>query len=233
MINIGIVEDSQVDQEKLSKVIAFYFNKNSIEYSLKVFNTANSFLSSNDIFDLLFFDIFLGGSLTGMDIARKARERLGNNLVIVFITSSMAYAIEGYSVDASAYIIKPITEEEFNLKMPRIIDKINSKISDFIILTTTEEKVSVNISDIDYIEVYGHYLTYCVNNKKYTVRQTLSDAENKLSKFGFFRINKFNIINMRKISKFIGDDVYIKDVILKVARSRKQEFKKELVKNYV
>ncbi len=233
MINIGIVEDSQVDQEKLSKVIASYFNKNSIEYSLKVFNTANSFLSSNDIFDLLFFDIFLGGSLTGMDIARKARERLGNNLVIVFITSSMAYAIEGYSVDASAYIIKPITEEEFNLKMPRIIDKINSKISDFIILTTTEEKVSVNISDIDYIEVYGHYLTYCVNNKKYTVRQTLSDAENKLSKFGFFRINKFNIINMRKISKFIGDDVYIKDVILKVARSRKQEFKKELVKNYV
>lgn len=233
MINIGIVEDSQVDQEKLSKVIATYFNKNLIDYSLKVFNTANSFLSSNNIFDLLFFDIFLGGSLTGMDIARKARERLGNNLVIVFITSSMAYAIEGYSVDASAYIIKPITEEEFNLKMPRIIDKINSKISDFIILTTTEEKVSVNISDIDYIEVYGHYLTYCVNNKKYTVRQTLSDAENKLSKFGFFRINKFNIINIRKISKFIGDDVYIKDVILKVARSRKQEFKKELVKNYV
>lgn len=233
MINIGIVEDSQVDQEKLSKVIATYFNKNLIDYSLKVFNTANSFLSSNDIFDLLFFDIFLGGSLTGMDIARKARERLGNNLVIVFITSSMAYAIEGYSVDASAYIIKPITEEEFNLKMPRIIDKINSKISDFIILTTTEEKVSVNISDIDYIEVYGHYLTYCVNTKKYTVRQTLSDAENKLSKFGFFRINKFNMINMRKISKFIGDDVYIKDVILKVARSRKQEFKKELVKNYV
>ena len=233
MINIGIVEDSQVDQEKLSKVIATYFNKNLIDYSLKVFNTANSFLSSNDIFDLLFFDIFLGGSLTGMDIARKARERLGNNLVIVFITSSMGYAIEGYSVDASAYIIKPITEEEFNLKMPRIIDKINSKISDFIILTTTEEKVSVNISDIDYIEVYDHYLTYCVNNKKYTVRQTLSDAENKLSKFGFFRINKFNIINMRKISKFIGDDVYIKDVILKVARSRKQEFKKELVKNYV
>ena len=41
------------------------------------------------------------------------------------------------------------------------------------------------------------------------------------------------MINMRKISKFIGDDVYIKDVILKVARSRKQEFKKELVKNYV
>ena len=59
MINIGIIEDSQVDQEKLSKVIASYFNKNSIEYSLKVFNTANSFLSSNDIFDLLFFDIFL------------------------------------------------------------------------------------------------------------------------------------------------------------------------------
>lgn len=233
MINIGIVEDSQIDQEKLKKVIANYFNKHYIEYSLKVFNSANSFLSSNDIFDLLFFDIFLGGSLTGMDIAHKARERLGNNLVIVFITSSMAYAIEGYSVDASAYIIKPITEEEFNLKMPRIIDKINSKVNDFIILTTTEEKVSVSIGDIDYIDVYGHYLTYHVNNKTYTVRQTLSDAENKLSNFGFFRINKFYIVNMRKISKLLGDDVYIKDAVLKVARSRKQEFKKELVKNYV
>ena len=38
---------------------------------------------------------------------------------------------------------------------------------------------------------------------------------------------------MRKISKLLGDDVYIKDAVLKVARSRKQEFKKELVKNYV
>lgn len=104
MINIGIVEDSQIDQEKLTKVIANHFNKHYIEYSLKVFNSANSFLSSNDIFDLLFFDIFLGGSLTGMDIAHKARERLGNNLVIVFITSSMAYAIEGYSVDAIIWL---------------------------------------------------------------------------------------------------------------------------------
>ncbi len=117
------------------------------------------------MYDLVFLDIFLGGSLTGMDIAKKTRERLGSDLIIVFVTSSMSYVLDGYSVDASAYIIKPLTKEDFELKMPRIINKIKTKTFNGLILNTSEETISVNINDILYIEVYGHYLIYYVGDK--------------------------------------------------------------------
>ncbi len=233
MIKIGIVEDNELDRERLIKLINEYFPKNNIDFTMKTFTYADSFLNDNEVYDLIFLDIFLGGSLTGMDIAKKIRERLGNDLIIVFVTSSMSYVLDGYSVDASAYIIKPLTKEDFELKMPRIINKIKSKTFNGLILNTSEETISVNINDILYIEVYGHYLTYYVGDKKYIVRQTLSSAEEKLSNYGFFRINKYNLVNIKAINKIIGDDIYIKDNILKISRSRKQEFKKVLVEKYV
>lgn len=49
----------------------------------------------------------------------------------------------------------------------------------------------------------------------------------------FLEINKYNLVNIKAINKVVGDDIYIKDNILKISRSRKQEFKKVLVEKYV
>ena len=232
MIKIGIVEDNSQDCERLVKLINEFFPINNIDFTIETFDHADSFLNDNNIYDLVFLDIFLGSDLTGMDIAQKIRKRLGENLVIVFVTSSMSYVLEGYTVGASAYIIKPVSKEDFELKMPRVINILKSRTAASLILNTADEAVSVNINDILYIEVYGHYLTYHVKDKKYTVRQTLSSAEAKLSDYGFFRINKYNLVNLKAINKIVGDDIYIRDDVLKISRSRKREFKKILVEKY-
>lgn len=233
MFKIGIVEDNIQDKEKLIKLINEYLKKENITYTISTFSYADNFLNSNKVFDLVFLDIILGGDLTGIDIAKKVRGRLGNDLIIVFVTSSIQFALEGYSVDASAYIMKPVIKEDFELKMPRIINKLKNKSTNSIILNTNEETLSINVRDIFYIEVYGHYLTYYVNDKKYIVRQTLSSAEDRLSKYGLFRINKYNLVNINNINKIDGDDVYIKNIILRISRSRKQKFKKVLLDRYV
>lgn len=233
LFKIGIVEDNIQDKEKLIKLINEYLKKENITYTISTFSYADNFLNSNKVFDLVFLDIILGGDLTGIDIAKKVRGRLGNDLIIVFVTSSIQFALEGYSVDASAYIMKPVIKEDFELKMPRIINKLKNKSTNSIILNTNEETLSINVRDIFYIEVYGHYLTYYVNDKKYIVRQTLSSAEDRLSKYGLFRINKYNLVNINNINKIDGDDVYIKNIILRISRSRKQKFKKVLLDRYV
>ena len=232
MIKIGIVEDNHQDSERLTALINGYFPSKGIDFTIDTFDHADSFLNEERNFDLIFLDIFLGGTLTGMDIAKKIRERFGEKPVIVFVTSSMSYVLEGYSVGASAYILKPLSEEDFALKMPRVTNILKRRATDYLLLHVGDEAVSVNISDILYVEVYGHYLTYHVKDEKYTVRQTLASAEEKLSDYGFFRINKYNLVNLKAINKISGDDIHIKDDVLKISRSRKREFKKMVVEKY-
>lgn len=76
MIKIGIVEDNELDRERLIKLINEYFPKNNIDFTIKTFTYADSFLNDNDVYDLVFLDIFLGGSLTGMDIAKKNKRKI-------------------------------------------------------------------------------------------------------------------------------------------------------------
>ena len=50
------------------------------------------------------------GQINGMDTARKIRV-LDDRVEIIFITSLIEYALEGYEVRAYRYLIKPVKYE--------------------------------------------------------------------------------------------------------------------------
>mgnify|MGYP002238148171 FL=1 len=54
-------------------------------------------------------DIYMG-TMTGMDAARKLRDAK-DTAALIFITSSDAYAVESYDVQASYYLMKPFDPE--------------------------------------------------------------------------------------------------------------------------
>lgn len=45
--------------------------------------------------------------LNGMKTAQRIRE-LDEDVIFIFITSSSQFAVEGYTVDALGYILKPV-----------------------------------------------------------------------------------------------------------------------------
>ncbi len=54
--------------------------------------------------------------LNGMKTAQRIRE-LDEDVIFIFITSSSQFAVEGYTVDALGYILKPVLSFFFtNLK---------------------------------------------------------------------------------------------------------------------
>ena len=54
--------------------------------------------------------------INGMEVAQKVRKK-NTEGVIVFITNVAQYAIEGYSVGALDYVLKPIKEKVFMVKL--------------------------------------------------------------------------------------------------------------------
>ena len=59
--------------------------------------------------DVAFLDVEMPGEVNGLDLGRKLRQ-IYPKLNIVIITGHKEYAIEAFNLDASGYLLKPITE---------------------------------------------------------------------------------------------------------------------------
>lgn len=86
-----------------------------------VFPDAKSFIESwkNSRYDLLLLDCYLSDenlphATTGLDIARLLRNQ-NDDCAIVFITSSTDFAVLGYEVQASGYLLKPVNRKTFEI----------------------------------------------------------------------------------------------------------------------
>lgn len=103
MLNIAVVEDEINVSKQIESYINSFANEHRIEISITVYNNANDFLSYyKNNFDLVFMDIELPG-INGMDATIKLREK-DKNVMIVFVTNLMQYAVNGYSVNAYDFI---------------------------------------------------------------------------------------------------------------------------------
>ena len=116
MLHIAIVDDNPSDIAIIKEYLTGYFKKRAgsspIDYTLSAFQDGFSFLSSFSCaaYDLVFLDIYMP-RMTGIDVARRMR-LVDDGVKIVFLTTSKEHALESYSVFASAYILKPIAENQ-------------------------------------------------------------------------------------------------------------------------
>lgn len=107
-MHLIIVEDLETDREQLAALL----RRDCAGHEERV---DISFYASGEEFqqhyrpkscDGLFLDIMLGG-LSGIEIARKVREA-EKRLPIIFTTIGRDYAVDGFAVRATDYLVKPL-----------------------------------------------------------------------------------------------------------------------------
>lgn len=109
-MKIALVEDNGLHQAQIRQEIQNYFAELNEVCELHVFDNGSDMLDhyySVGGYDLLLLDIQLPG-MDGVSVARQVRQK-DDKVLIAFITSMTAYAVQGYSVYAMDYILKPIT----------------------------------------------------------------------------------------------------------------------------
>lgn len=230
MLNIAIVEDTASDMEQIKKCLRYVKEKDGIDYCVTEFTDAVHFLfrSSFD-FDLVFLDIQMP-SIDGMEAAKKLREQ--NKMIgIVFITNMRQFAIKGYEVGALDFILKPVNEYDFYLKMKHVLSRLNFNRKEQIIVGSGDCMVSLPVSSILYLEVSGHYVTCHTSNDVIKEYSTLKDVEKKLSTYPFFiRCSRFYLVNLNYVDAIRGDEVIVGGVSLAISRAQKTEFCKAFAK---
>ncbi|MCC8046218.1 MAG: LytTR family DNA-binding domain-containing protein [Clostridiales bacterium] len=153
-------------------------------------------------FDIVFLDIYLPGE-NGIDIAGEIR-KISPQTGIVFITNSLDFAVDAYSLNALHYLVKPVTKEGLGESFLRL-KSLRSKQRSFLYLNIGRDSITVFQDEIIYILSAGHAKEICmVNNQIYRVWVSLEELEEKLDS-NFLKLNRGTIANMEHIRQMSAD----------------------------
>lgn len=158
MPNIALVEDEPEAADVLASFIGRYADEKGLELVVTRFGNAMDFEVTHQHFDLVFMDIQMPG-INGMEAAQLMRT-YDSETPIIFVTNLAQYAVKGYEVDALDFIVKPVTYFNFRMRMDKAMRRIRRNGSRSIAIGTRDGMRVVALSDIEYVEVSKHDLSY-------------------------------------------------------------------------
>lgn len=230
-INVAIVEDNHECADTLKKYLKRYSRDYNIIIDVFTFQDGEDIVSFYESkYDIILMDIEMK-RLDGMSAAKKIRE-FDKDVIIIFITNTPQFAIKGYEVKALSYLLKPVPYFAFQQEINNAMTEIQKKKESFILVTTDEGIVKLNIFDIYYVETMKHYLLIHTKNQEYRTKMSLKKMEDNLKEGSFFRCNSCYLVNLDEVTGVSGDFVLIKKIELKISRPRKKEFMEALTANF-
>lgn len=224
MINIALVEDNSAERKELINFINSYFNGKELGFKITEFNDGLAFLNDKLSFNIIFMDIEMP-MINGMDTARRLRQK-DSLAVLIFVTKVAELAVEGYSVEAIDYLIKPLNYQAFRRTMDRAMAQNERNIKNDIITIKTSDNGTyrVDCKDIIYFEVFNHKITYYLSNKTLQSWGTLKEVKAQFPDY-FFLINKSVVININYVKSVDKDCIQMLfGESLLLSRMHKKEF---------
>lgn len=223
MIRIAIIEDEKKAADTLLEYLKRYGEEKSENFDIALYPNSSRFIMKYKEADIVFMDIELPDG-NGMETAKMLR-RLDNCVTIIFVTNMAQYAIEGYSVGALDFMVKPVTYYSFSTMLSRALARCRSERGSDWIIHTSGGVTKVDVKDISYVEVCGHKLLYHTDSGDYEEWGKMGALEEKLVPKGFARGNSCYLINLRRVAGINGAEVRLTDgTELQLSRAKKKDF---------
>ena len=198
-----------------------------IDYGLTVYKNGSDFLRdfAQKPFDLVFLDIEMP-EIDGISVAHKLRS-ISPDVPIVFLTSHLEYAIEGYEVRALRYLTKPIDPKKLQEVLSYVLRQQQEQRALWVKTDYAEQKLL--IKDIIYMEAQNQNILICTATDSYSVRYNISDYETELKDDGFFRIHRGYLVSLQHIKSVGKSEVVLScGTALPVSRSKEKALKEAL-----
>lgn len=199
MFRIAICDDEETSLQLNKALTDKIMQEEGLSYEITTFQNMRDMISTmvelkaNLSYDVLLCDV-LTTDMTGIEAAEKLRE-LGENLDIIFISTSAEYAIDGYRVQALRYIKKPVDVEQLREALSISYRRHSNK--EGLTINSDGKTVTIDYKDIIYIESCGRNIDVHVGDKIYTTHIKISDMEKLLPEKNFFRCHRSYIVNFK------------------------------------
>lgn len=201
-----------IDDEPLAlQVIQEYCQRISFLSLEKVFtNTdeAKEYLKNNKI-EILFLDIQMP-DINGLQFYKS----LPTKPIVVFTTAYKDYAVEGFSVDAIDYLLKPFEYDRFLkacYKAKEYVEFLSSQELQLnsLFVKVNYEIMKINLKDIELIEALDDYIKLYIKPSPVLTLMTLKSITEKLPARDFLRVHRSFIVPIHKIEKFSKTKIFV------------------------
>lgn len=186
-MHLIIVEDLIFDRERLEDLLRAECAAVEEPLALSIYESGEDFLKhySPGCCDGVFLDILLG-SMTGIQVAETLRKK-EPNLPIIFTTIEPDFALEGFSVHATDYLVKPLQQENVAWCIAQLRERISRQTS--IMLPETAGRGHINMIDLPIDDIlYGCYQKHCMEvhalSGIYVTRLSFQEFSERLPKDG-------------------------------------------------
>lgn len=164
--------------------------------------------------DILFLDINMP-KLSGLSLLKTMQQKPS----VIITTAYPEYAIEGFELSVTDYLLKPFSLERFLQAVNKVPQKEVSKpetttipkqeIPQSIFVKSDKKIIKIDFDQINHIEAYGNYIKIFTDIMILTP-QTLTEFLEKLPNH-FIRIHKSCIINFNQLKLIDGNQVVLQN----------------------
>ena len=212
------------DEPLATKVLADYVSQVpflELQGTFKDAILATEWLRENST-DLMFLDIHLP-KLKGMAFLKT----LIDPPAVIITTAYHQYAVEGFNLNVTDYLLKPFEFERFLVAVNKVKTARSEKqktkegehAKDFIFLNVQKKKIKILFSEIIYIESQQEYIKIVTTKKVYFSKMTTNEMESFLPAHLFKRIHRSYIVSISKIESYTAEEVQVSGISIPIGRS--------------
>lgn len=214
-----IIEDEPLAVKVLSDYIA-QVPFLQLQASFKDAILATDYLRDHPI-ELIFLDIHLP-KLKGMAFLKT----LTHPPAVIITTAYHQYAVEGFDLNVTDYLLKPFEFERFLIAVNKV-KKAQSEmqhwaqseaIKEYLFLNVQNKKVKILFSEIVYIESQREYIKIVTTKKEYMSKMSTHEMEHLLPATLFRRIHRSFIVSLSKIESYTAEIVEVNGVSIPIGR---------------
>lgn len=174
---------------------------------------ALDYLSTNEV-DLIFLDLNMP-KLKGFDFLKT----LNSPPKVIVTTAYSEFALEGYELNVTDYLLKPFSFERFLKAVNKAIGSFEIKPTirkeestqkpSTIFLRADKKYTQVNVDNILYLESVGNYAKVVLKDEIVTVREKISDLLESLPNENFIQVHKSFAVASHHIHSIEGNRIFI------------------------
>ncbi len=228
------------DEPPAIRLLAKYIEKVSFLTLVESFTNpleALQFVEKNEV-DLFFLDIQMP-EITGIQLSKILHQKSQ----VIFTTAYPQFALDGYEVAATDYLLKPIEFERFYKAVTKLNNKPNftkevnivNDANNFLFFKTDgKNKFSkVFLEDILFVEGLRNYVCIQMEKEQIITYSTLIKINEGLSEDNFIQIHKSYIISIKDIDKIDNDSVWINGKELPIGNTYRKLFFERISDNQI
>ncbi len=178
----------------------------------------------NSSIDLVFLDINMP-KLSGLSMVKS----MDHPPQIIFTTAYPEYAVEGFEVDATDYLVKPFSFERFMKAVNKALERLKTRDrineskeiaeSGKLVVKADGKLFQIEWKDIAFFEAMGDYIKFHTTNRTIVTHGTLKSIEDRLPEGMFLKVHRSFIISLSKIEFIEGNRIKIGEEFIPVGQS--------------